>query len=256
MNKVRIQGYYQLLTGLCVSILFVMSGCTSVYMPNVPNVPMLTEKKEISAGGHITLKGNISFTAAYAVSDHFAVMLNGSILDKQGKKNSFQHDLLEVGGGYFTTFGPENRRILEVYAGYGGGSSVRKKRQQDEDGTWSMTTRDAAFDKYFLQVNFTSKRKKSLRLLGREYPLNYGTALRASYVDMDRHLLDGNPEKLEDNIFLEPIFYTRMRLSPAIQLQYTTGTTIGLKNRDALTAGYSVFSIGAIVNIGKTNRMD
>ncbi|MCC9138311.1 hypothetical protein ACFSKU_18020 [Pontibacter silvestris] len=256
MKKVKIQVRYPLFAGLCAGLMLLTSGCVSTYMPNVPNVPMFTEKKEISAGGHISLKGNISFTSAYAVSDHFAVMLNGSIVDKQGKKNSFQHNLLEAGGGYFTTFGPEDRRILEVYAGYGGGSSTRKKREQREDGTWFMTTRDAEFDKYFLQVNFTSKKKKSLRLLGREYPLNYGTALRASYVDMDKHLLNGSPEKLEDNIFLEPIFYTRMELSPAVQLQYTTGTTIGLKNRDALTAGYSVFSIGAIVNIRKNNRLD
>ncbi len=106
------------------------------------------------------------------------------------------------------------------------------------------------FDKYFLQVNFTSKRKKDLRLFGSQFPLNYGTALRMSYVDMFRHVRDGEIQTTEDNIFLEPVFYTRLAISPAVQLQYTSGGNIGLKNRKALTAGYSVFSLGLVVNIG------
>jgi hypothetical protein len=41
-----------------------------------------------------------------------------------------------------------------------------------------------------------------------------------------------------------------MRLSDAIQLQYTTGSNFGLKNRKFLTAGNSVFSLGFVVNVG------
>jgi hypothetical protein len=33
-------------------------------------------------------------------------------------------------------------------------------------------------------------------------------------------------------------------------LQYTTGSNFGLKNRDFLTAGSSVFTLGLIVNLG------
>ncbi|WP_299825294.1 hypothetical protein [uncultured Pontibacter sp.] len=231
-------------------ILLFMPGCVSTYMPNVPNVPMFTQKGELSAGGHITPKGNITFNTAYAVTDNFAVILNGSMLNSERKKRDFRHNLLEAGGGYFTTFGPDQNRILEIYAGYGGGSSDRTEKDKYEDGTMHYKRMEANFSKYFVQANFTSKKKKSLKLFSREYPLNYGTTLRASYVNMHDYLVNSEPAKEEDNIFLEPIFYTRLTLNPSVQLQYTSGTTFGLKNRDALTAAYSVFSLGFVINVG------
>lgn len=236
--------------GFVISGAWLLSGCSSVYMPNVPNTPMLTQKGEISAGGHATLKGNLSFNGAYAVSDHFGVMMNGSRLSNHRKKEDFRHSLFEVGGGYFTTFGKNKNRVLEAYAGVGRGSSDRTQKQSNTEEIVINNRVSGNFDKYFLQVNFSSKKKKDLRLLGSSFPLNYGTALRMSYIDMYRHVRNGEIKPTEDNIFLEPIFYTRMSLSPAVQLQYTSGGNIGLKNRKTLTAGYSVFSLGVVVNLG------
>ena len=241
-----------LLQRLSLVLVLLMTGCVSTYMPNVPNVPMFTEKGELSAAGHITPKGNITFNTAYAVTDKIGVMVNGSILNQERRKRDFSHNLVEAGAGYFTTFGPNQNRVLEVYGGIGGGGSARTEKEEKE-GVMTYTRREAGFSKYFVQVNFSSKRKKSLRLLGNEFPLNYGTALRTSYVNMHKHLLNGAKQPNEDNIFLEPIFYTRMPLSPTVQLQYTTGSNFGLKNRKALTAGYSVFSLGVVINVGGRN---
>ncbi|SFU82537.1 hypothetical protein [Pontibacter akesuensis] len=229
-----------------------LAGCgTSAYMPNVPNVPMFTKKGELSAGGHVTLKGNITFNTAYAVTDHFAVLLNGSMLSTESRKRDMRHNLLEAGGGYFTTFGPENNRVLEVYGGIGTGSSDRtEKEEAKESGVMTYKRHEASYSKYFVQVNFSSKRKKALHFFNHDFPLNYGTALRASYVNMGDYTLNNIPGQEEDNIFLEPIFYTRLTLTPAVQLQYTSGTNIGLKNRDTLTAAYSVFSLGFVINVG------
>lgn len=229
--------------------LFLMSGCVSTYMPNVPNTPMFTQKGELSAGGHVTPKGNISFNTAYAVSDHFGVMLNGSVLNNERRKRDLKHNLLEVAGGYFTTFGNQENRILEVYGGLGRGSSDRTKKHEDKDGLLTYDRYEASFSKYFVQVNFSSKRKKSLQLFNREFPMNYGTALRASYLNMNTYRVNGTPTTEEDNIFLEPVFYTRLALSDAVQLQYTSGANFGLKNRKSLTAGYAVFSLGLVVNV-------
>jgi hypothetical protein len=237
------------------SVLFLFTGCgTSMYMPTVPNVPMFTQKGELSAGGHATLKGNITFNTAYAVSDHFGVMLNGSMLSSERDKRDMRYNQLEAAGGYFTTFGPENNRVLEVYGGFGSGSSDRIDKVENKD-TKALTFKrhEADFNKYFLQVNFSSKRKRSLDLLGHSFPLNYGTALRASYVNMHDYKLNNVPGETEDNIFLEPIFFTRLTLNPSVQLQYTSGTNIGLRNRNTLTAAYSVFSLGLVINVGGRN---
>lgn len=241
--------------GLCLLPLLLVGCGTSTYMPAVPNVPMFTQKGELSAGGHVTLKGNITFNTAYAVSDHFAVMLNGSMLSSERRKRDLRHNQLEAGGGYFTTFGPQQNRVLEIYGGFGGGSSDRTDKEEDEEtGEMVYTRHDARYNKYFVQVNFSSKRRKSLRLFSREFPLNYGTALRASYVNMHDYSRNNIPGQEEDNIFLEPIFYTRLTLNPSVQLQYTSGTNIGLKNRDELTAAYSVFSLGFVINVGGKDK--
>ncbi len=241
---------------LSLSLLLFLPGCgPSAYMPTTPNVPMFTQKGELSAGGHVTLKGNITFNTAYAVSDHFAVMLNGSILNSERRKRDMRYNQLEAGGGYFTTFGPNNNRILEIYGGLGGGSSDRTEKEENhENGIITYNRHEATYNKYFLQVNFSSKRKKSLQLFGKEFPLNYGTALRASYVDMHKYTLNNVAGQEEDNIFLEPIFYTRLTLNPSVQLQYTSGSNIGLKNRETLTAAYSVFSLGFVINVGGRNK--
>ncbi|MGY0039055.1 hypothetical protein [Pedobacter sp. NJ-S-72] len=80
--------------------------------------------------------------------------------------------------------------------------------------------------------------------------MNYGTALRVSHVSMGTFLINGVAQSKEDNIFLEPVFFTRMRLSKAVQLQYTTSYNLGLKNREYMTAGNSIFSVGAVINVG------
>ena len=74
--------------------------------------------------------------------------------------------------------------------------------------------------------------------------------MRASYVNMSEFIRNDLKQPTEDNIFLEPIFFTRMVLSPAVQLQYTSGSNFGLKNRKFLTAGNSVFSLGFVINVG------
>ena len=228
-------------------LLFLVSSCSSVYMPNVPNTPMLSSQGELFAGAHITPKFNASFNTGYAVTDHIGVLVNGSMMNQNKDKKDFRHNLLEAGGGYFTTFA-RGTRILEAYGGIGRGSSdITFKEEQD--GNWVTYDRqEVTFNKYFVQVNYSSKDKKKLRLFGNSYPLNYGTALRVSYINMDEFYRNDVKQPTEDNIFLEPIFFTRVVLSPAVQLQYTSGSNFGLRNRKFLTAGNSVFSLGIIIN--------
>ena len=83
-------------------------------MPNVPNTPMLTTKGELAAGGHVSLKGNLNFNTAYAVTNNFAVMFNGGTMNNESRKRDTENNTIEVGGGYFNTFGPDHKRIIEI----------------------------------------------------------------------------------------------------------------------------------------------
>ncbi|MGY3054051.1 hypothetical protein ACVWYG_002254 [Pedobacter sp. UYEF25] len=222
-------------------------------MPNVPNTPMLSKQGEFSGGAHTSLKGNASVNGAYAVSDHIGILISGSTMNNSRRAKDFNHRLIEVGGGYFTTFGDENKRILEIYAGVGKGSSDITYRKYTDEVLTSSEVQKVAYRKSFLQVNYSSKKSGTLKLLGAKFPLSYGTALRVSQITMDRFFINGLVQPKEDNVFFEPIFFTRMALNSTLQLQYTTSSNIGLKSRDYLTAGNSIFTIGLIFNVGGKN---
>lgn len=233
------------------SVALLWSSCSSVYMPNVPNTPMLSEKGELSAGVHISPKGNASINAAYAVSNHFGVLFSGSYMKNERTSKDFRHKLVEVGGGYIDTFGPDNHQIIEIYAGYGGGSADRNFREFDDHNVLTSNVQEeVSFTKTFIQVNYSSKKNSYLKLFGNRYALNYGTAIRISHVGMDTFLINNIGQPKEDNIFIEPVFFTRMRLSDAVQLQYTSSGNFGLRNNKFMTAGNSIFTIGAVVNLG------
>ena len=237
--------------GFVVSLVILFSSCSSVYIPNVPNSPMLSAPGELHASGHITPKGNVSFNTAYAVSEHFGVLANGSLMNRNKFKKDFRHNLMEIAGGYFNTFGPDsNLRIFEIYTGIGKGSSDRTFKERTNDGFVTYDRQEVTFDKFFIQANYSSKEKKSLSLFNKRYPLNYGTVLRLSYVTMDEFIRNDVPQPTEDNIFLEPVFFTRLLLSPSVQFQFTSGSNFGLRNRKFLTAGNSVLSLGLVINVG------
>ena len=237
-----------------LGLLLLMSACSSLYMPNVPNTPMLSTQGELHASGHISLRGNASLNTAYAISNNFGVILNGAFINRDQRKKDYRQNMLEIGGGYFSTFGPEDNRILEIYAGFGKGKSERIYDEFISTGDITYDRQEMKFSKGFIQVNYSSKKQNDLRLFGKSFPLNYGTAIRGSYLNMKDFKLNNIDQPKEDNIFIEPIFFTRMHLSDAVQLQYTTGSNFGLKNRKFLTAGNSVFSVGLVVNVGGLNK--
>lgn len=231
-----------------------LNACSSVYMPNVPNTPMLTQKNEFSGGIHISPRLNTSINGSYAVSDHIGVLFSGSYMNREKESRDYRHKLIEIGGGWFDTFGPDNNRIIEVYAGVGSGRTDRVFREFDDNNALIKTDiEEITYSKSFLQVNYSSKKNNNLRLFGKNYPLNYGTALRISNVDMKTFMRNSMGQVREGNIFLEPIFFTRMHLSETVQLQYTTSGTFGLNSRKYMNAGNSIFTIGAVINLkGRT----
>ncbi|HEX7367196.1 MAG TPA: hypothetical protein VF273_08870 [Pelobium sp.] len=231
---------------------FLSVSCSSVYMPNVPNSPMLSAKNEIHASGHISLRGNLSFNTAYAVSDHVGVLFNGAFINQSKRRKDYNQDLVEAGAGYFTTFGKDKSRILEIYGGFGTGTTQRTYRNFESNGSVISDLQDVKFNKSFLQVNYSTKEKKSITLFSKKFPLNYGTIFRISHLRMTKFERNNIAQPFEDNIFIEPVFFTRLKLNQNFQLQYTTGSNFGLKNRDFMTAGSSVFTLGLIVNLGGT----
>jgi len=234
-------------------LLLFLASCSSLYIPNVPATPMFQQKGEVHVAAHANIKGNLSGNAGVALGNHVALIANGSYIDQGDNSNKnelFKQYLVEGGLGYFTKIGPQKRQILEVYAGYGMGSSTEVDRRASTTGMMPVEVREMDFDKIFVQVNYSSSRRQKLQLFGNPRALNYGTAIRASRVGMTDFTIDGVSSPKEEALFIEPLFYTRMELNKGLQIQYTNGFNFNVVENTYLKAGNAVFTLGLTYNFG------
>lgn len=240
--------YY--LAGLVM--LFFFSGCSSIYMPNVPATPMLREQGEVYVAGHVNPKGNLSGSVAVAATDKIAVLGNASYVDQGVHSNEYMKQWLAEGAlGYYTKIGKQKRQVFELYGGYGIGHALQEDKRATTQGYEAIETREMDFNKIFLQVNYSSTRDRRVNLFGEKLDLSYGTAIRISRIAMDSFQLDYKAYPKEENVFVEPVFYTRLQLINGLQLQYTSGFNIGLQRNEFLKAGNSVFTLGLVYNFGR-----
>jgi hypothetical protein len=99
-------------------VVFLFTSCAPAYVPNTLNTPLMSNKGEIQAGLNIGLSG-FDPQAAYAITDHLGVLLNGSFRNSTSDSSDsyHKHVFLEGGVGYFTKIGGIGR--FETYGGYG-----------------------------------------------------------------------------------------------------------------------------------------
>ena len=106
---------------LMAALLFSLCSCShAYYVPNMQNIPLLQQKKELQLSGAISEGPELQ--AAYAFNNHFAAIAGASYTDKKfstKSKEGIKFTLAEGGAGYFTKF--NTKIILESYAGFGFG---------------------------------------------------------------------------------------------------------------------------------------
>lgn len=228
------------------------TSCSSIYMPNVPATPMFRNKGEGHLAGHIGLKGNASANAGLAITDKIAIVANGSSINKGANSNDKYSQWLGEGSlGYFTTVGKRKLQVLEAYIGYGVGSSEDIDQRASVIGFTPIDIRRINFNRIFAQVNYSSTKKDKINLFGEKRELNYGTAIRLSRVGTTKLVVNDVVQGNESNLFIEPIFFTRLQLKKGLDIQYTTGFNVGLFKNEYLKSGNSVFTLGLTYNFGK-----
>lgn len=235
-----------------VVVLILLSSCSSMYLPNVPATPMLRNQGEVFVAGHVNPKGQLSGSAAVAMTDHVAILGSGSFVDHGMKSNEHLKQWLAEGAiGYYTKVGQQKKRTFELYAGYGIGNSLQEDKRASTQGFEAVETREMDFNKIFLQVNYTSTRDRKINFLDKERELSYGTTIRINRIAMDSFQLNGADAAEEENFLIEPVFYTRLQLNKGLHLQYSSGFNIGFKNNEYLKAGNSILTLGLVYNFGR-----
>lgn len=119
---------------LLYPLLFLLStSCVTLYKPNVIHSPLLKEKGELNASASLGMSGCglYNLQAAYAVSDHVGVMIDGMYHNRNFKSADSSIEKLnmffgEAGAGYFSTFGSKKNGLFQCYGGGGYGMTTDK----------------------------------------------------------------------------------------------------------------------------------
>ncbi len=237
------------LAGLSAPLLF--TGCASLYFPPPPHAPMLTHQGEFYGMVSTNQQTNYALQGAYALTNHLAVAGTFSSLHRRRGNQTSNTDFGEASVGYFTRL--PDKRVLEVYVGGGGGATQRIERN---DAQVATRTLEGSLSKVFAQVNYARKKQQTLHLFNRDFPLTYGAALRLSYMQLNNFRIDKMPAPGENNVFFEPITFTRTQLFGPVQLQLMSGQILGFRHNQFLKAANSVFQVGVVINLDKNTTLD
>ena len=243
MNYLLSCGLLLVLTGL--------TGCASLYFPPPPHAPLLTHRGEFYGAVSTNQHTNYSLQGAYAFADHLAAAGTFSSLHRKKSDRTENIDFGEASLGYFTRL--PDKRVLEVYIGGGGGYTQRIERDKEQ-----LTTRtlEGSLSKVFAQVNYARKKHKTLHLFNHDFLLNYGAALRLSYLQLNNFQINGLAAPGEGNVFFEPITFTRTQIAGPVQLQLMSGQIFGFRSNKYLKAANSVFQVGIVINFDKDTSLD
>ncbi|GAB3300421.1 hypothetical protein GCM10027511_15550 [Hymenobacter humi] len=232
-------------------ILSGLSSCNSLYFPPPPHAPLLTHKGEAYGSISTNQHNNYALQGAYALTDHLGVAGTFSSLHRNKTRKTENLDFGEISAGYFTRL--SDNRVLEVYLGAGGGATERIERNAEKV---TERTLDGSLSKIFAQVNYARKKRENLRLFGHEFPLTYGAAMRMSYMQLNNFRINGQLAPGENNVFFEPITFTRTQIAGPVQLQLMSGQMFGFRSNKFLKAANSVFQVGIVVNLGGDSSLD
>ena len=227
------KNFHVIIRILFLALIISMSGCLQTYYtPNMHQVPLFKQKGEAAftvaiSGGEQVSSGEI--LGAYALSDHVGLLVNASrgagkmsdtyllsAYDSVNQRGTRRH-LVEIGGGYFDSFG--GKGVFEIYGGVGLGSVYNYY------DTRRQSYSNVKFNRFFIQPGIGKKGEYfdfafSFRLATLHYnsirPHNLGEAAS----------LDANALQLLDRnrfyLLSEPAFTIRGGFK-AIKLQIQMG---------------------------------
>jgi len=223
------------------------TGCSSLYFPPPPHVPLLTHEGEFYGAVSTNQHNNYALQGAYALTNHLGAAGTFSSLHRKKTDRTEGIDFGELSLGYFTRL--PDKRVLEVYVGGGVGHTERQERDGEQRTTQNLV---GSLSKMFAQVNYARKKRDSIHLFNHDFPFTYGAALRMSYVTLDNFQINNMAAPGENNVFFEPITFTRTQIAGPVQLQLLSGQIFGFRSNKYLKAANSVFQVGIVINLDKS----
>lgn len=226
---------------VAIVIVSMVSSCTSsYYMPNVQNVPLHTEKDEVTLTGSIGTSFEVEsfdFQGSYAFEDNFAAMVNGQFAtggrNNSNGDNSGNGNMLEAAIGYYKPL--SEKIVFETYVGGGGGTVTNK---YDNSARSKVSLR-----KVFVQPQIGFKSKHFDFALS--YRLNWLSIPNSDFIGMLPENEIDNFNALDNfgtNLFIEPGLTVRIGNDP-IKLQAQVVSSKPIRDLN-FNQEYVIFSMG------------
>lgn len=135
-------------------IIALLNSCSSLYIPNSINAPLLTSKNEATITVNTGMNG-WDLQAAYSPLSHLGLMINTSGSPILSKTNGYHgHKYAEGGLGFTTSFG--SKGVLELYSGAGLGNSESQSKVT-VNGNSSTEKVQGMVTRYFVQPSIGVK---------------------------------------------------------------------------------------------------
>lgn len=254
-------------------ILYLFNSC-ALYTPSAINTPLFTEKGQVSANFQVATGKN--FQAAYAVTDHFAVMANRFDyeiddedflwdIDSPRPKNDLYltgiASMNELGFGYFNSSNrviknPYYKGIFELFGGYGIGNSSFTPFKQTNNAVvpFPKHMHSYATNKIFIQPSFGIKHNIiEMAFTPRITNVFYGKP-KSDIPDSLWAVNDLTNINKKNYTFFEPTITARLGYKGIkLQAQITRSFLIGNKNFDKFNTGSSL-NLGMIFGIGHIKK--
>lgn len=196
MNKIL------LLLGLAIGLL---SGCQTLYVPNVVNAPLMSEPGETQIGMAVGSNG-YNLNLAFSPAPYVALMANGNLFNyRKGieQDSLYRQQFIEAGLGFYSRLSKYWR--FETFVGYGGGL------QGDEIET-------AYYRRWFIQPD--------IGVSGRIVDAAFSP--RITFVNHNRSVFSLREFEQENKgVFLEPTVTLRAGYEQ-FKFQFQTGPTLPL----------------------------
>jgi len=186
-------------------LIFVMSGCATVYVPNARNSPLFRKAGEVQ--GSVGFGNGLDVQGAVAVTNHVGLMANYSFEDRHSSEYSSNpndddyqyHQFFEGGVGYYENQGSW---CYEIFAGYGRGEGA----SYDNYVWWGTQSLRATgkYERIFIQPAFGMNKNI----------FHFSLVPRISIVDFKEFTSDALSYTIDEKakVFFEPAFTGRVNL--------------------------------------------
>jgi hypothetical protein len=230
---------YRFFLSATLAIILIISGCAPVYIPNTTNAPLFSNRGELLVAG---FGGTNGYDAqfAYAITDHVAMIANGSFQSKSDSSaldRYHKHLFGELGAGYYTKLG--DRARFECFGGYGLG-------QAETGYDYTFFTHNSGvvkgmYERYFIQTDFGISSTFDV--------VTSGISLKGSYVNFFK--FSSGLEEIHEsrsNMYFEPAVFIRVGWK-YIKFQFQFGGSILTNENPAFNHQPFMLSGGLVFNI-------